>query len=92
MVSKLAIILTAALSVLSATAASINRRIVGGEDAKDGEFLFVVSIVGTNGICGGALLDNTTVLIAAYCLWGTVAVRAGSLQHRAGGIEAQIAS
>lgn len=79
MVSKAAITLAAVLSAFSATAASIDRRIVGGEDAKDGEFPFVVSITGTNGICGGALLDSTTVLTAASCLRGTVSVRAGSL-------------
>ncbi|EFZ01969.1 peptidase S1 domain protein [Metarhizium robertsii] len=92
MVSKAAITLAALLSAFSATAASIDRRIVGGEDARDGEFPFVVSITGTNGICGGALLDSTTVLTAASCLRGTVSVRAGSLQHRAGGKEAKIAS
>ncbi|KJK76484.1 hypothetical protein H634G_08072 [Metarhizium anisopliae BRIP 53293] len=92
MVSKVAITLAAVLSAFSATAASIDRRIVGGEDAKDGKFPFVVSITGTNGICGGALLDSTTVLTAASCLRGTVSVRAGSLQHRAGGKEAKIAS
>lgn len=79
MVSKAAITLAVVLSAFSATAASIDRRIVGGGDAKDGDFPFVVSITGKRGICGGALLDSTTVLTAGHCLWGTVAVRAGSL-------------
>lgn len=79
MVRKATIALTVVLSAFSAAAATIDRRVVGGEDAKDGEFPFLVSITGTNGICGGALLDNTTVLTAGHCLGGTVAVRAGSL-------------
>lgn len=79
MAQKIAITLALVLSAFSASAATIDRRIIGGEDAKDGEFPFVVSITGTNGICGGALLDSTTVLTAAHCLKGTVSVRAGSL-------------
>jgi trypsin len=80
MVVKLAIILTTAVfSALSASAATIDRRIVGGEAVNDGEIPFIVSILGKYGICGGALLDSTTVLTAAHCLEGTVSVRAGSL-------------
>ncbi len=79
MLLQAAITLTVALSAVSAAAASLDKRIVGGEDAKDGEFPFLVSITGTKGICGGTLLDGTTVLTAAHCIWGTVSVRAGSL-------------
>lgn len=89
---KAAITLTVALSTFSAAAVTIDRRIVGGENAKDGEFPSVVSITGTNGICGGTLLDSTTVLTAAHCLKGTVSVRAGSLKHNAGGVEAKVAN
>ncbi|KAM3525924.1 hypothetical protein NHJ13051_003724 [Beauveria bassiana] len=92
MQSKAAISLTFALSAFSAAAVTIDRRIVGGEDAKDGEFPSVVSITGSKGICGGTLLDSTTVLTAAHCLAGTVSVRAGSLRHDSGGVEAKVAN
>ncbi|KAM3531937.1 hypothetical protein MY4038_004286 [Beauveria bassiana] len=92
MQSKAAISLTFALSAFSAAAVTIDRRIVGGEDAKDGEFPSVVSITGSKGICGGTLLDSTTVLTAAHCLAGTVSVRAGSLRHDSGGVETKVAN
>ncbi|OAA37904.1 Trypsin- protease [Metarhizium rileyi] len=92
MVRTNALTLTAALLAFSATAATIDKRIVGGEDAKDGEFPFVVSIDGTNGICGGTLLDSTTVLTAGHCVKESVTVRAGSLRHDGGGVEARVAS
>ncbi|EJP64420.1 trypsin-like protease 1 [Beauveria bassiana ARSEF 2860] len=49
-------------------AATINKRIVDGQDAKDGEFPFVVNLQLTGPqSCGGTLLDQYTVLTAAHC-------------------------
>jgi secreted trypsin-like serine protease len=80
MIGKLVIIITTAtLSALLASAVTIDRRITGGEDVKDGEIPFIVSITTMNGLCGGTLLDSTTVLTAAHCLDEAVSVRAGSL-------------
>lgn len=79
MVGKAAIPLAVAFSAILAAAASIDKRIVGGEDAKNGEFPSLVSIVGSNGWCGGSLVDSTTVVTAAHCLYGSSSVRAGSV-------------
>jgi secreted trypsin-like serine protease len=65
-------------------------RIIGGVPARAGEFPSMVSVqLNYRGhICGGALLDSTTVLTAAHCpgairMYGytasNMAVRAGSL-------------
>nr|AYV99620.1 venom polypeptide [Dolopus genitalis] len=54
------------------------QRIVGGTDAKEKEFPYSVSIRRTefeemfgygNHICGGALIDNQTVITAAHCVF-----------------------
>lgn len=79
MVRKVATLLAVAFSAILTVAASIDKRIVGGEDAKDGGFPSIVSIVGSNGWCGGSLLDSTTVITAAHCLRGSSSVRAGSV-------------
>lgn len=70
MVRKVAITLTAAFSAAVEAVAIIDKRIVGGEDAKDGEFPFIVSIQDNarTHTCGGSLLDSTTVLTAAHCI------------------------
>lgn len=81
MVRKVATTLTIALCAASASAANINKRIIGGEDAKDGEFPFIVSILSNRDhpFCGGSLLDSTTVLTAAHCITGAYSVKAGTL-------------
>ncbi|KAF4987347.1 hypothetical protein FDECE_15468 [Fusarium decemcellulare] len=74
------------LAQLSNRAAAI----VGGQEAKLGEFPFIVSLE-SNGMasCGGSLLDATTVMTAAHCVYRTqpsdFRVRAGSLHWNSGG-------
>ncbi|KID82278.1 trypsin-like protease [Metarhizium guizhouense ARSEF 977] len=94
MVRNVATTLAIALFAASASAANISKRIVGGEDAKDGEFPFIVSILDNNGhvFCGGSLLDSTTVLTAAHCITGAYSVKAGTLNSETGGVDAKVAS
>ncbi|KAK8925559.1 Chymotrypsinogen A [Metarhizium anisopliae] len=70
MVRSTAITLAATFFATLAAAATIDKRIVGGEDVPDGEIKFIVSLRDENGthVCGGSLLDSTTVLTAAHCL------------------------
>lgn len=68
-----------ALSAISATAVTINKRIYNGEVVKEGEFPFLVQF----NSCGGSLLDETTILTAAHCLvfmqpGNKLSVRAGT--------------
>lgn len=80
MVPKTAITLCAAFSAVLAAAASIDKRIVGGQDATNSEFPFLVSVHNSRGhYCGGSLLDGTTVLTAAHCVDRSVLVKAGTL-------------
>ena len=69
MVPKAAITLAVAFSAVLAVAATINKRIIGGEVAKEGEFPFIVRLHYEDPtiICGGSLLDSTTVVTAAHC-------------------------
>ncbi|KID81821.1 Peptidase cysteine/serine, trypsin-like protein [Metarhizium guizhouense ARSEF 977] len=97
MVRKAAITLAVAFSAVLAAAATINKRIKGGEDAKEGEFPFIVRLnFPGNGeiLCGGSLLDSTTVLTAAHCVVATeaISVRAGSLDKETGGVVAEVKS
>lgn len=83
MIRQALITLAVTLTAVSAAAVAVDKRIIGGEEAKDGDFPFIVSIgssaEGLSGhICGGTLLDNTTVLTAAHCLKGANYVRAGT--------------
>ncbi|EFZ03809.1 peptidase S1 domain protein [Metarhizium robertsii] len=97
MVPKTAITLAAAFSAVAAAAASIEKRITGGEEAQEGEFGPIVSIQSQNGhFCAGSLLDSTTVLTAAHCASNTydddrpVIARAGTLDPNTGGVEAKV--
>ncbi|KAF5124051.1 Trypsin [Metarhizium anisopliae] len=94
MVRKVATTLTIALCAASASAANINKRIIGGEDANNGEFPFIVSILSNRDhpFCGGSLLDSTTVLTAAHCITGAYSVKAGTLNSYTGGVDAKVAS
>ncbi|KAF4465910.1 trypsin-related protease [Fusarium albosuccineum] len=92
-----ALALVLALSVLSKAVptepVSISLKapaIVGGQDARLGDFPYLVSLLQYGSAwCGGSLLDSRTVLTAAHCVAGRNAsdfqVRAGSLNWDAGG-------
>ncbi|KID79444.1 Trypsin [Metarhizium brunneum] len=102
MVRKAAITLAVALSAVLAVAATIDKRIKFGEAAKQGEFPSIIRIHynTTSVLCGGSLLDNTTVLTAAHCWFEglrthhseIVSVRAGSLNKNTGGEVAKVKS
>ncbi|EFY96789.1 Peptidase S1/S6, chymotrypsin/Hap [Metarhizium robertsii ARSEF 23] len=91
MVRKITITL-AVFSAMSVFAATIDKRIVGGEDAKENEFPFIVSIHDntTKQLCGGSLLDDLTVLTAGHCIKRAAYVKAGTLDKNAHGVEANI--
>ncbi|KAH0594002.1 hypothetical protein MHUMG1_08325 [Metarhizium humberi] len=93
MVRVITITLAAVFSTFLVSAATIHKRLIGGEYAKGGEFPFIVSIrQGGSHICGGSLLDSTTVLTAAHCIKCLDFVRAGTLDSRQGGVEVEVAS
>ncbi|KAF9697331.1 hypothetical protein EKO04_004996 [Ascochyta lentis] len=95
--------LLAALAVLSAVSASPvpqidigASQIVGGVSAQAGDFPFIVSMqLDGDHICGGSLLDSTTVLTAAHCVEALpskgVTIRAGSLKRNSGGVVSTVA-
>ncbi|XP_035712277.1 chymotrypsin-2-like isoform X1 [Folsomia candida] len=69
----------------------ISPLIVGGTDAADGEFPYMVSIrLGSIHFCGGTLISAWTVLTSAWCLEGRTAdwvtVLAGSNSITTGGV------
>ncbi|ATY67436.1 trypsin precursor [Cordyceps militaris] len=72
MVYKLTTLLAMTLSATLVTASAIDKRVIGGEEAKLGEFPFIVSINAINGHpiqqCAGTLVDSKTVVTAAHCL------------------------
>ncbi|KID64680.1 Peptidase cysteine/serine, trypsin-like protein, partial [Metarhizium brunneum ARSEF 3297] len=95
MVLKAAIPLAVAFSTVLAAAATINKRIYLGEEAKEGEFPFIVRLHYEDPtlLCGGSLLDSTTVLTAGHCQPKRVtSVRAGSLNKDSGGVVAEVES
>ncbi|KAM3455877.1 hypothetical protein NHJ6243_008368 [Beauveria neobassiana] len=90
MIRKVAITLVVSISAALTAAASIDKRIIGGQDAKDGEFTSIVSI---GDFCGGVLLDSFTVLTAAHCIGGSDdSVVAGTVHPSKGGVTAKVAS
>ncbi|KAK8912228.1 Trypsin [Metarhizium anisopliae] len=95
MVRKTAITLAVAFSAVLAAAATVSKRIVGGEEANEGEFPSIVRLhyEDPTVLCGGSLLDSTTVLTAAHCKPKRVtSVRAGSLDKESGGVVAEVES
>lgn len=87
MASKIAV--AAALAMPAAMAAAVPRDtneilIVGGEEAKAGDFPFIVSLQQSGShFCGGSLLDSTHVVTAGHCSVdqepSSVSIRAGTL-------------
>ncbi|KJK76293.1 hypothetical protein H634G_08433 [Metarhizium anisopliae BRIP 53293] len=84
MVQKFTTALAIAFSATLVTATAIDRRIVGGEDAEEGQFPSTVRVYpmvntrpdgSSNGFCGGTLVDSTTVLTAAHCFDSSSAKR-----------------
>ncbi|KAK8144120.1 hypothetical protein G3M48_006271 [Beauveria asiatica] len=68
MLPKVIIALAVAFPAISAAAATINKRIIGGEDAKEGEFPPMVRIYLGAQSCGGVLINKYSVLTAAHCV------------------------
>ncbi|PMB67615.1 Trypsin [Beauveria bassiana] len=97
MALKAAVTLAISLSATLSSATPLDKRIVNGQDAKEGDIKFIVSIRDKDGghNCGGSLLDSTTVLTAAHCCHyaNLTSVTAGTLKSKPGlGVEAQIAT
>jgi len=72
--------LFASLLISSSVFADKQTTIVGGEDAKENHYPFMVSLQQKSNnfhFCGGSLLNETTVITAAHC---TVNANPGSLQ------------
>lgn len=60
------------LCVLYATA-DFNTRVIGGEDAKAGQFPYQISLrnrLGNSHFCGGSILNSRFLLTAAHCTQG----------------------
>jgi trypsin len=71
-------------SPLSSNKRSISIKVVGGTAAEAGDFPFIVAVRrGDRPLCGGSLLNPTTVLTAAHCCdmsdRANLTIRAGSL-------------
>lgn len=54
--------------VLLATNDDVSTRVVGGDDANDGDWPWIVAVSAGGYFCGGALISESTVLTAAHCL------------------------
>ncbi|KAL3805445.1 hypothetical protein ACHAW5_009451 [Stephanodiscus triporus] len=70
------------VSSLSDSLLSKSLRIVGGVEAQEGRYPYVVSITsdGSVHLCGGSLIAKDTVLTAAHNLGGTIIVKIGGYE------------
>ena len=60
-------------------------RIINGQETLQNEYPSIVSIrFYSSHLCGGTLLDNTTVLTAAHCLFNRRSYPVNSMKVRAG--------
>lgn len=73
---------------------SIESRIIGGEDAEEGQFPYQVSLRHSNNgkiLCGGGIISNRFILTAAHCAEGqspsTIYAVAGALHLDQGGVK-----
>ncbi|XP_017769450.1 PREDICTED: transmembrane protease serine 9-like [Nicrophorus vespilloides] len=69
-------------------------RIVGGEQTTIQEFPYQVSVEYFHShMCGGAILDENTVITAAHCTdgYGSLTVRAGTTTSNVGGVKIDVA-
>ena len=95
-------LIAAVLAVLGALTMSSSpaAAIVGGSDAQLGQFPYLVSLeyngpAGWHHLCGGVILDATTILTAAHCVHGRsdvvrFRIRYGSVKHAEGGTTAGV--
>lgn len=67
--SKLSLIIIGCIAVVAYTSASPSGRVVGGQDATEGQFPHQVSLR-RNGshTCGGSIISRNFVLTAAHCV------------------------
>ncbi|PMB71047.1 Trypsin [Beauveria bassiana] len=94
MVGKASHLFVTALYAVLAAAGTIDKRIIGAENATENEFPSIVSIQNAGShICGGSLLDNTTVLTAAHCTFSSNPMGTGRYSDpQTGGVVAAVAS
>ncbi|XP_017772356.1 PREDICTED: chymotrypsin-1-like [Nicrophorus vespilloides] len=68
---KVALLVLCGLVGAFAAPSELGWRIVGGENAADGQFPYQISLrYGGSHSCGGSILDDNTILCAAHCVDG----------------------